>query len=116
MKFYLGIAVFTTIYAVALTLLVTTEPSSLLWNGIVGFMLSLSLVLSLVPGAGPLLYETATNVLLRALNPPIDLYFLVLFLKAASWALNILFTLSLLLYALQIKRTVARKVIRALLF
>jgi hypothetical protein len=62
--------VFTTIYAVALTLLVTTEPSSLLWNGIVGFMLSLSLVLSLVPVAGPLLYETATNVLLSALNPP----------------------------------------------
>ena len=116
MKFYLGIAVFTTIYAVALTLLVTTEPSSSLWNGIVGFMLSLSLVLSLVPGAGPLLYETATNVLLSALNPSIDLYFLVLFLKAASWALNILFTLSLLLYVFQIKRTVARKVIRALLF
>ncbi len=39
MKLYLGIAVFTTIYAVALMLLVTTEPSSLLWNGIVGFML-----------------------------------------------------------------------------
>jgi len=116
MKLYLGIAVFTTIYAVALTFLVTTEPSSLLWNGIVGFMLSLSLVLSLVPVAGPLLYETAINVLLSALNPPIDLYFLVLFLKAASWALNILFTLSLLLYVLQIKRSVARKVIRALLF
>jgi len=67
MKLYLGIAVFTTIYAVALTLLVTTEPSSLLWNS---FMLSLSLMLSLVPVAGPLLYETATNVLLSALNPP----------------------------------------------
>lgn len=62
--------------AVALTLRITTEPSSLLWNGIVCFMLSLSLVFSVVPVAGPLLYETAINVLLSALNPSIDLYFL----------------------------------------
>jgi hypothetical protein len=49
MKLYLGAGVITAIYALVLTSLVTTEPSLLLWNGIVGFMLSLSLVLSLVP-------------------------------------------------------------------
>jgi hypothetical protein len=42
MKLYLGIAVFTTVYAIALTLGVTTAPEPLLWNGVVGFMLSLS--------------------------------------------------------------------------
>ncbi|MCI4447180.1 MAG: hypothetical protein JHC20_04625 [Pyrobaculum sp.] len=116
MKLYLGAGVITATYALVLTSLVTTEPSSLLWNGVVGFMLSLSLVLSLVPAAGPLLYTTATNVMLSALNPRIDLSLLVLVLRATSWALNILFTLSLVLYALQFKRRIARKVIKILLF
>jgi hypothetical protein len=115
-KLYLGAGVITAIYALVLTSLVTTEPSLLLWNGVVGFMLSLSLVLSLVPAAGPLLYEIATNVLLSALNPRIDLSFLVLVLRATSWTLNILFTLSLVLYVLQFKRRIARKVIKTLLF
>jgi hypothetical protein len=116
MKLYLGAGVITAIYALVLTSLVTSEPSLLLWNGVVGFMLSLSLVLSLVPAAGPLLYETATNVLLSALNPRIDLSLLVLVLRATSWTLNILFTLSLVLYALQFKRGTVRKVIKTLLF
>lgn len=116
MKLCVSAGVITAIYALVLTSLVTTEPSLLLWNGIVGFMLSLSLVLSLVPAAGPLLYEIATNVLLSALNPRIDLSFLVLVLRATSWTLNILFTLSLVLYALQFKRGTMRKVMRTLLF
>jgi hypothetical protein len=116
MKLYLGAGVIVAIYALVLTSLVTTESSLLLWNGVVGFMLSLSLVLSLVPAAGPLFYEIATNVLLSALNPRIDLSFLVLVLRATSWTLNILFTLSLVLYALQFKRRIARKVMRTLLF
>jgi hypothetical protein len=115
-KLCLGAGVITAIYALVLTSLVTTELSLLLWNGVVGFMLSLSLVLSLVPAAGPLLYETATNVLLSALNPRIGLSFLVLVLRATSWTLNILFTLSLVLYALQFKRRTVRKVMRTLLF
>jgi hypothetical protein len=68
-KLCLSAGVITAIYALILTSFVTTEPSLLLWNGVVGFMLSLSLVLSLVPAAGPLLYEIATNVLLSASNP-----------------------------------------------
>jgi hypothetical protein len=115
MKLYLGAGVITATYAFVLTSLVTSEPSLLLWNSVVGFMLSLSLVLSLVPAAGLLLYETVTNVLLSALNPHIDLSFLVLVLRAVSWTLNILFTLSLVLYALQFKRGIARKVMRTLL-
>ena len=116
MKLYLGAGVITATHALVLTSFVTTEPSSLLWNGVVGFMLSLSLVLSLVPAAGPLLYTTATNVMLSALNPRIDLSLLVLVLRATSWALNILFTLSLVLYTLQFKRGIARKVVKTLLF
>jgi hypothetical protein len=116
MKLYLGIAVFTTVYAITLTLGVTTAPGPLLWNGVVGFMLSLSLVLAVIPLAGPLLYDTATQVMRSALNPPIDLDPALQILRPASWILNILFTAALILYILQIKRWIARRIIRALLF
>ena len=116
MKLYLGIAVFTTVYAITLTLGVTTAPGPLLWNGVVGFMLSLSLVLAVIPLAGPLLYDTATQVMRSALNPPIDIDPALQILRPASWILNILFTAALILYILQIKRSIARRIIRALLF
>jgi len=116
MKLYLAIAVFTTIYAIALTLGVTTAPEPLLWNGVVGFMLSLSLVLAVIPLAGPLLYDTATQVMRSALNPPIDLDPALQILRPVTWILNILFTTALILYILQIKRRIARRIIKVLLF
>jgi|GEM_PF-1083523 len=116
MKLYLGIAVFTTVYTIALTLGATTAPQPLLWNGIVGFMLALSLVLAVIPLAGPLLYDTATQVMRSALNPPIDIDPALQILRPVSWILNILFTAALILYILQFKRPIARRIIRALLF
>jgi hypothetical protein len=116
MRLYLGIAVFTTVYAIALTLGVTTAPQPLLWNGIVGFMLALSLVLAVIPLAGPLLYDTATQVMRSALNPPIDIDPALQVLRPISWVLNVLFTSALILYILQFKRPIARRIIRALLF
>lgn len=116
MKLYLALAVLTTAYIMALTLGATEEPRSLLWNGIVGFMLSTSLVLSVVPVAGPLLYETASQILYSSLNPPLHLTHLLWLLRLASWAINLAFTSALVLYVLQIKRAKARRIIRALLF
>ncbi|ABL88138.1 conserved hypothetical protein [Pyrobaculum islandicum DSM 4184] len=116
MKLYLSLAVLTAIYIIALTLGVTTAPSSLLWNGVIGFMLSISLVLSVIPLIGLLFYETALQILTSSLNPPVDISLLTWILKIASFIINILFTIALVLYVLQKKRAYARRVIKTLLF
>ncbi|MEM1614367.1 MAG: hypothetical protein QXP31_06690 [Pyrobaculum sp.] len=116
MKIYAALAVFVATYSVALTLSATTQPNALIWNGVVGAMLALALVMSVVPLAGPLIYDTAAQILTSSLNPAINLEPAVSLLKAASWIINIVFTAALLLYVLQVKRAAARRVIRALLF
>ncbi|MGC8994457.1 MAG: hypothetical protein ACP5J0_03570 [Pyrobaculum sp.] len=116
MRLYAALAVFTAVYAVATTFGATADAQALVWNGVVGALLSLALAVSLVPLAGPALYETALNVLASAARPPIELGPLAHFLRAASWGINIAFTVALILYVAKIRRPIARRVIRALLF
>ncbi|MEZ0319982.1 MAG: hypothetical protein ABWK05_08345 [Pyrobaculum sp.] len=116
MKIYAALAVFVATYSAALTLSTTTQPYALMWNGVVGAMLALALVLSVVPLAGPAIYDTAAQILTSSLNPAINLEPVVAVLKAASWVVNITFTAALILYVLQVKRAKARRVIKALLF
>jgi hypothetical protein len=116
MRLYAALAVFTAVYAVATTFGATADAQALVWNGVVGALLSLALAVSLVPLAGPGLYETALSVLTSAARPPIELGPLAHLLRAASWGINIAFTVALILYIAKIRRPVARRVIRALLF
>lgn len=64
---------FTAIYALAQTLSATADVERLMWNGVVGALLSLALAVALVPLAGPVLYETALNVLTSVARPPVEL-------------------------------------------
>lgn len=73
-------------------------------------------MLAVIPLAGPLLYDTATQLMRSALNPPINLDPVLQILRPVPWILNVLFTAALILYILQIKRWIARRIIRALLF
>lgn len=114
MRIYLAAAVLTTTYALVRTLQTASDPVSLVYSAVAGAMSSISLVLSTVPLAGPLLYRVALEAVMSGARFQVDQHFLAV-MWAASWAINVAFTAALLLYALQVKRAVARRVIRALL-
>ncbi|ABP51436.1 MULTISPECIES: hypothetical protein [Pyrobaculum] len=116
MKLYVALAVISAVYTVALTLGTTSDPYQLAWNGVAGALFSLALVISVVPLAGPLLYDIAVQIVAATLNPRISPSPLIDILKIASWVVNILFTIALALYLAQWKRPIARRIIRALLF
>nr|WP_287069366.1 hypothetical protein [Pyrobaculum sp.] len=116
MKLYASLAVITAVYAIALTLSATDNPQGVVWNGVIGALLSLALAISTVPLGGPLLYETALQILTSTLNPPIDLALLVTVLRIAPWAVNLIFTAALILYLIRWKRPLMRKILRVLLF
>jgi len=112
MRLYFALAVLTAVYAVAIT--PETDPYAVLWNGVVGAMLSIALVLSVIPAAGPLIYEVVLQALSNSLH--VDLGLVYTLLRIASWAINITFTVALALYLLQWQTTRARQVIRFLLW
>lgn len=116
MKLYVALAVISAVYTAALTLGITSDPYQLAWNGVAGALLSLALLVALVPLAGPLLYDIAVQIVAAMLNPRISLGPLLDILKIASWVVNIVFTVALILYLAQWKRSIARRIIRALLF
>jgi len=112
MKLYFALAALTAVYAAAI--MPATDPYAVLWNGVVGAMLSIALILSVIPAAGPLIYEVALRALSNSLH--VDLGPVYTLLRAASWAINIIFTAALALYLLQWQRARARRVIRLLLW
>ena len=116
MKLYISLSILSAIYTAALTLEKVTDPSILTWNVVIGAMVPLALVLSLVPIVGPVLFQTAAEVLIRSLNPPLALGIYIDFFKILSWVINILFTISLIMYIKQYRRHLARRIIKTLLF
>ncbi len=69
MKLYITLAVVTASYTMAVTGAQLTNPTEALWNGVIGAMMSLALVLSTVPLAGPQRYQTALRILTTSLPP-----------------------------------------------
>jgi len=112
MKLYLALAALTAVYAVAIT--PATDPYAVLWNVVVGAMLSIALILSVIPVAGPLIYEVALRALSNSLHTDLGLVYTLL--RVVSWAINITFTAAMALYLFQWQRARARKIIRLLLW
>lgn len=115
MKLYIALSILSSAYITGLTLGKIQDIQFITWNAVIGAMMPLALVMSVVPLAGPLLYDVALQVLTSALNPPLQIETYLRVLKAASWAINVLFTVSLILYIAQYKRYLARRIIRFLL-
>lgn len=114
MRIYMAAAVLTATYALIKGLMSSPDPVSLIYSTVAGALVSIALILSTVPLAGPLIYNVAVDLVLGAARFQADSLFLAI-MWAASWAVNLTFTAALSLYLMQVRRAVARRVIRELL-